>query len=148
MKPIIKYEYDIQIKRIVTKHLIYPDAKTNINYYPVTYGNNIKVIQCLLNQKYMSLEGIQAFIYDTTNNKLLTSKGSFYSWNKEIYNLFSTTEYVHIQQELMNSLVIHVDESPIKINGKQYYLHNISDVFHTLQLLVLIYLCWKTYIFI
>ncbi len=96
----------------------------------------------------MSLDGIQAFIYDTTNNKLLTSKGSFYSWNKEIYNLFSTTEYVHIQQELMNSLVIHVDESPIKINGKQYYLHNISDVFHTLQLLVLIYLCWRTYIFI
>ena len=133
LKPIIKYEYDIQIKRIVTKHLIYPDAKTNINYYPVTYGNNIKVIQCLLNQKYMSLDGIQAFIYDTTNNKLLTSKGSFYSWNKEIYNLLSTTEYVHIQQELMNSLVIHVDESPIKINGKQYYLHNISDGFHTLQ---------------
>ena len=62
LKPIIKYEYDIQIKRIVTKHLIYPDAKTNINYYPVTYGNNIKVIQCLLNQKYMSLDGIQAFI--------------------------------------------------------------------------------------
>ena len=107
LKPIIKYEYDIQIERIVTKHLIYPDTKTK--------------------------DGIQAFIYDTTNNKLLTSKGSFYSWNKEIYNLLSTTEYVHIQQELMNSLVIHVDESPIKINGKQYYLHNISDGFHTLQ---------------
>lgn len=133
LKPIIKYEYDIQIKRIVTKHLIYPDTKTNINYYPVTYGNNIKVIQCLLNQKYMSLDGIQSFIYDTTNNKLLTSKGSFYSWNKEIYSLLSTTEYVHIQQELMNSLVVHADESPIKINGKQYYLHNISDGLHTLQ---------------
>jgi len=33
----------------------------------------------------------------------------------------------------MNSLVVHVDESPIKINGEQYYLHNISDGLHTLQ---------------
>ena len=36
-------------------------------------------------------------------------------------------EYEHIKEQLMNSLVIHVDESPIKINGEQYYLHNISS---------------------
>lgn len=133
IKPIIKYEYDIEIKRVVTKHIIYPDKATNISYYPVTYGNNIKVMQCLLNQKYMSLDGIQSFLYDATNNKLLTSKGSFYSWNKEIYNVLSTTEYKYINEQLMNALVVHVDESPIKINGKQYYLHNISDGLHTLQ---------------
>ena len=33
----------------------------------------------------------------------------------------------------MNALVLHVDESPIKINGEQYYLNNISDGKHTLQ---------------
>lgn len=33
----------------------------------------------------------------------------------------------------MNALVLHVDESPIKINSEQYYLHNISDGKHTLQ---------------
>ena len=81
----------------------------------------------------MSLDSIQNFIYDTTNNNLLTSKGSFYSWNKEIYNLLLGTEYKHIQNELMNALVLHVDESPIKINGKQFYLHNISDGKHALQ---------------
>ena len=80
----------------------------------------------------MSLDEIQSFIYDTTNNNLLTSKGSFYSWNKEIYNALSITEYAHIQEQLMNALIVHVDESPIKINGKQYYLHNISDGLHTL----------------
>ena len=94
---IIRYEYDIKIKRIVTKHIIYPDTKKNINKYPVTYGNNIKILNCILGQKYMSLDGIQKFIYDTTsNNNLLTSKGSFYSWNKEIYNLLLNTEYKHI----------------------------------------------------
>ena len=133
LKPIIQYEYDIEIKRIVTKHIIYPEVKSNIGYYPVTYGNNIKVIECLLNQKYMSLDGIQSFLYNATNNQLLTSKGSFYAWNKEIYNKLLSTEYAYIQEQLMNSLVVHVDESPIKINGKQYYLHNISDGLHTLQ---------------
>lgn len=133
LTPIIKYEYDIEIKRKVTKHIIYPDTKRNITKYPVTYGNNIKILNCILGQKYMSLDGIQDFIYDTTNNNLLTSKGSFYSWNKEIYNILLETEYKYIQKELMNALVLHVDESPIKINGEQYYLHNISDGKHTLQ---------------
>lgn len=131
--PIIKYEYDIKIKRIVTKHIIYPDTNKNITKYPVTYGKDIKILNCILGQKYMSLDGIQNFIYNTTNNNLLTSKGSLYSWNKEIYNLLLDTEYKHIQKELMNALVLHVDESPIKINGEQYYLHNISDGKHTLQ---------------
>ncbi len=131
--PVIRYEYDIKIKRIITKHIIYPDRPINISNYPVIYGNNIKTISCLLNQRYMSLDGIQAFIYDTTNNQLLTSKGSFYAWNKEIYNKLLSTEYQYIQEQLMNSLVLNVDESPIKINGEQYYLHNISDGFHTLQ---------------
>lgn len=132
-KPIIRYEYDIKIKKIVTKHVIYPNKKINIENYPVIYGNNIKVIECLLNQKYMSLDGIQAFFYDATNNQLLTSKGSFYSWNKDIYNKLLLTEYEYIKEQLMNSLVLNVDESPIKINGEQYYLHNISDGAHTLQ---------------
>ncbi len=130
---IIKYEYDIKIKRIVTKHIIYPNKLTNITNYPVTYGDNIKTIECLLYQKYMSLDGIQSFFHDSTNNNLLTSKGSFYSWNKEIAEKFSNTEYKYIQDKLMNSLVVNIDESPIKINGEQYYLHNISDGLHTLQ---------------
>ncbi len=133
LTPIIRYEYDITIKRIVTKHVVYPDKPINISNYPVIYGNNIKVINCLLNQRYMSLDGIQAFLYDVTNNQMLTSKGSFYAWNKDIYNKLLNTEYKHIQDQLMNSLVLNVDESPIKINGEQYYLHNISDGLHTLQ---------------
>ena len=39
-----RYEYDIEIKRIVRKHMLYPDVQTNIKNYPVVYGNNIKVI--------------------------------------------------------------------------------------------------------
>ena len=132
-KPIIQYEYDIELKRIVKKHIIYPNKNLNITKVPVIYGNNIKAIECLLGQKYMSLDGIQSFIYDTVGNNLKISKGSLYSWNNNIANLFLSTEYKYIKDKLMNSLVVNVDESPIKIDGKQYYLHNISDGFHTLQ---------------
>ena len=38
-----------------------------------------------------------------------------------------------IRKELLNSLVLHVDETPIKINGEQYYIHNISNDKYTLQ---------------
>ena len=54
------------------------------------------------------------FLYDVTGNQLLTSKGSFYSWNKDIYQKLLSSEYKHIKDQLMNSLVVHVDESPIK----------------------------------
>lgn len=133
LKPIIQYEYDIELKRIVKKHIIYPDKPLNIKKAPVIYGNNVKAINCLLNQKYMSLDGIQSFIYDTVGNHLKISKGSLCSWNDNIANLFLTNEYEYIKEQLMNSLVVNVDESPIKINGEQYYLHNISDGYHTLQ---------------
>lgn len=83
LTPIIKYEYDIEIKRKVTKYIIYPNVKKNITKYPVIYGNNIKILSSILGQKYMSLDGIQNFIYDSTNSNLLTSKGSIYSWNKK-----------------------------------------------------------------
>jgi len=45
----------------------------------------------------MSLDGIQAFFYDATDNKLLTSKGSFYVWNKDIYNKLLSSEYEYIK---------------------------------------------------
>ena len=48
-KPIIRYEYDVEIKQIVTKHIIYPNKPTNISNYPVIYGNNIKTIECVNN---------------------------------------------------------------------------------------------------
>ena len=39
----------------------------------------------------MLLDGIQSFIYDSTNNKKLTSKGSFYAWNLDIYTKLLNT---------------------------------------------------------
>lgn len=133
LKPIITYEYDIEIKRRVIKHITYPNTKSNISKSPVYYGINLKVICSILGMKYMSMVGIKSFISEITNKKVNLSKGTIYSWKKGISNLLSESEYQKIKEELLNSLVIHVDETPIKINGEQYYTHSISNDTHTLQ---------------
>lgn len=132
-KPIITYEYDIEIKRKIIKHITYPDKPTNISTSPVYYGNNLKIICNILGMKYMSIDGIKNFISEITNNKINLSKGTIYNWNKNISDKLIENEYLKIQEELLNSLVLHVDETPIKIDGKQYYVHSVSNETHTLQ---------------
>ncbi len=133
LKPIITYEYDIEIKRKVIKHITYPNTPTNIIKSPVYYGNNIKIISNLLGMKYMSMDGIKSFLSEITNKCINLSKGTLYSWREEIAEKLSKSEYEKIKLELLNSLVLHVDETPIKINGEQYYVHSISNDTHTLQ---------------
>ncbi len=133
LKPIITYEYDIEIKRKVIKHITYPNTPTNIIKSPVYYGNNIKIMSNLLAMKYMSMDGIKSFLSEITNKCINLSKGTLYSWKQEIAKKLSESEYEKIKLELLNSLVLHVDETPIKINGEQYYVHSISNDTHTLQ---------------
>lgn len=133
LTPIITYEYDIKIQKIVIKHITYPDKPTNILKSPVYYGYNIKAICNILGMKYMSMDGIKSFISEITKGKVNLSKGTLYSWKKYISNVLSTSEYEKIKEELLNSLVLHVDETPIKIDGEQYFIHNISNDTHTLQ---------------
>lgn len=131
--PIITYEYDIEIKRKVIKHITYPNTSINIIKSPVYYGRNIKVITNILGMKYMSMDGIKSFISEITNKCINLSKGTISSWRGEIAEKLSKSEYEKIKLELLNSLVLHVDETPIKINGEQYYIHSISNDTHTLQ---------------
>jgi transposase-like protein len=132
-KPIITYEYDIQIKKIVIKHVYYPNTQKNIISSPVVYGNNIKSFSTLMYMKGSSYDAIKSLVNEFTDNVLNPSKGTLYNWINNLSGKIETTEYEKIKEELLNSLVLHVDESPIKINGKQYYIHNISNNTHTLQ---------------
>ena len=83
--------------------------------------------------KGSSLDAIKSLLGEFTDNKLIPSKGSIYSWIHRLSDVLSNTEYEKIKKELLNSLVLHVDETPIKINGEQYYIHNISNDKYTLQ---------------
>lgn len=131
--PIIRYEYDLKITKIVYKHIIYPDKPVNINSSPVVYGNNIKAMATLMFIKGASMDAVQSFVCSITNNLISPTKSTICNWIFNFGSLLHNTEYEHIKNELLNSLVLNVDESPIKVNGEQYYIHNVSNGFHTLQ---------------
>jgi len=58
--PVITYEYDIEIKRIIIKHITYPNEPTNSLKSPVIYGSNLKTICNILGMRYMSIDGVKA----------------------------------------------------------------------------------------
>lgn len=131
--PIVTYEVDIQIKKVLIKHIYYPDSPKNIISSPVVYGENIKSLSALMYMKGASFDSIKALINESTNQALNPSKGTLYNWIHDLSNELSNLEYEKIKKELLNSLFLHVDETPIKINGEQYYIHNISNDLYTLQ---------------
>lgn len=85
-KPIITYEYDIKIKRIVTKHIYYSETNKEVRK-PVIYGNNIKILSNMLNMRYMSLDGIKSFFNEITNGTVNPSKGTLFNWNKKQFQI-------------------------------------------------------------
>lgn len=135
LKPIVRYTYDIEVKRTVTKTLYYPDNIGNYNLPDgkiVSYGNNIKTLSSLLSNNYMSYDGIKEMFKFITNNTINLSKATILSWN-ELLSKNLNPEMENIKTKLLNSLVLNVDESPFKIDGEQYYIHTVSNGFYTLQ---------------
>jgi len=133
MKPIIKYTYDFKLVRIVTKTLYYPSPEIIVpKGKPVSYGENIKTLGCLLNANYLSYDGIAQIFNHLTGNTINVSKATVLSWNDKLSGLLSP-QMENIKTKLLNSLVLNVDESPIKIDGEQYYIHTVSNGFYTFQ---------------
>ena len=100
---------------------------------PVLYGDNIKSISALMYIKGASFDTIRTLLSEFTDNKVNLSKGTIYNWINSLSNIISSEKIGEIKKTLLNSLVLHVDETPIKIDGEQYYIHNISNNLYTLQ---------------
>lgn len=133
LKPIIKYTYDLEIKKVVTKTIYYPNKEITVTKGKiVSYGDNIKTLSCLLNANYLSYDGIVQIFNHLTNNTINISKATTLSWNETLSNNLNP-QIENIKTKLLNSLVLNVDETPIKIDAEQYYIHTVSNGYYTLQ---------------
>ena len=94
--PIVTYEIDIKVEKVLIKHVYYPTTPQNITSSPVIYGNNIKSISALMYMKGSSLDAIKSLLGEFTDNKLIPSKGSIYSWIHGLSDVLSNTEYEKI----------------------------------------------------
>lgn len=60
--PIVTYEIDIRIEKVLIKHIYYPNEPQNITSSPVIYGNNTKSLCALMYMKGSSYDAIKSFL--------------------------------------------------------------------------------------
>jgi transposase len=125
--------FDIpEIKIKVTEHRIIHKKCTNCgaqnkSVFPkelvqeAQYGNNIKAFGVYLQNYQMIPYGrCVELIYDLTGHKL--SAGSLANFQAKMH-IHLTDFEKHVKQHLLQSSVLHVDETGIRLNGKLNWMH-------------------------
>ena len=92
---------------------------------PTQYGSAIKSLCVVLSVNYkVPLAKIVQMMDDMYKVKI--NESSIINWLKQAYNLLETTED-QIKEYLINSKLVHADETGIKINGQIYWNHVTSN---------------------
>ena len=125
LKPYKTTVIDIKIDVTVTDYLYYPDENGNFNVPSehkkhIVYGNNLKALAVdLMYESYNSTDATQNIISSITDNSIKISKGTLMNWSKEAKEKLKP-EIENIEKELLNSYYAHIDESQIKVDGKEF----------------------------
>lgn len=97
----------------------------------VSYSNAFRSMVLYLNGKgIIALDRLCDILNEMSNNELHLSAGSVVNWAHE-FSLKSEQECNNTLNTLINSEVIHVDETGSKVNGKRTWMHGITDGVNT-----------------
>ena len=89
------------------------------------YGNNVKAHTVYLSQyQLLPFERIREYLTDQI--KLPISTGSIVKFNQEAYEKLKGFDN-KVQEKLIQSEIVHADETSININGKKQWLHSNSN---------------------
>lgn len=127
--------FDIDIRRVVTEYqaeiLENPQGQRYTAPFPagvtkaVQYGNGVKVQSVYLSQ-YQLIPYKRVAEHFKDQLILPISEGSIYAYNQQAYALLEVFEQKVIAQ-LLQSNVVHADETGINIGGKNHWLHCVSS---------------------
>lgn len=127
--------FDIDIRRVVTEYQaeILENAQGQRFTAPfpvgvtkaVQYGNGVKVQSVYLSQ-YQLIPYKRVAEHFKDQLTLPISEGSVYAYNRQAFELLETFEQKVIAQ-LLQSNVVHADETGINIGGKNHWLHCVSS---------------------
>lgn len=133
--------FDIpQPKLEVTEHFILscicPNCKEEVSgVFPdgvrsrVQYGNKIRALTVLLNNEYkLPYAKIKTFFGDVFGHHI--NEGTQITAQKKCYELLAQPEEA-IKERLLESPVIHFDETGIQVEGKNNWLHDCSNASYT-----------------
>ncbi len=127
--------FDIDISRVVTEYRaqILEDSKGNrfVASFPkevtkaVQYGKSVKAHSVYMSQfQLIPYNRIQDYFKEEL--QIPVSIGSVFNFNREAYDLLETFEE-KVKLKLIESMLMHVDETSINIGGDRYWLHCTSN---------------------
>lgn len=94
---------------------------------PAQYGKNLKaLVSMLVNEEYVAIDRCSKFIEEITDNKITLSNGTIVNITKELSKK-SESSVKNIKNNLINASLAHADETGVRINGEQYWLHTLCD---------------------
>lgn len=97
---------------------------------PAQYGNNLKaLVGMLVNEEYVAIDRCSSFIKEITKGNISLSNGTVVNITKEISKKSEKT-VEDIKNKLISASVNHSDETGVRINGKQYWLHTLCNENH------------------
>jgi transposase len=120
-------EYQVEIKKCKCGKV--HEAPCEVNNH-VQYGSRFKSLMVYLNQyQFLPFDRLQEFCKDCFGISI--SDGFLEQNNKNCYENLAQIEAT-IKAALLNSSVIHNDETGIRCQGKTQWIHNTSTPHHTL----------------
>ena len=91
---------------------------------PIQYGENIQALMAYLtNYQLIPLERAAEIISDIIGQNV--SEGTLVNVNNRLYNKLEEVE-ISIKQQLIESPVVHFDETGVRCSGKTQWLHSAS----------------------
>ncbi len=102
----------------------------NVNS-PVQYGNGVRAYLTMLSTTYkLPYKKIQQLFQDLFGYPV--NESTIYSTNKRCYDELSDSEKV-IRENILKEQVVHADETGIKVEKENYWLHILSSSLYTYQ---------------
>ena len=128
---ISKYVIETKTETIAIEHRFYADESGRISipteFRPdVQYGNDLKTFATMLvGRGIVASNRIVEFVANLSNENIQLSDGSIYNWLAE-FNTKAQPEINKITTNLLNSPLMHDDETSIRCENKNMFFRNYS----------------------
>lgn len=94
---------------------------------PAQYGNNLKaLVTMLINEEYVAIDRCSKFIKEITKGQIDLSNGTIVNITKELAKKSQDSVEI-IKQHLIEAPLAHSDETGVRINGEQHWLHTMCN---------------------
>ena len=127
-KYIAKYEIDVRLETVATEHRFYEDAVIPPELRcEAQYGCGVKaIVATLAGQGVVSSNRVTDMLTAWTNGAIELSDGTIYNFLAE-FNGKAAAFIENTKTKLLNNMLMHIDETGVRVNGRNMFFRNYSD---------------------